>query len=179
MKIARPIALAATLLGLQGTAWAAELSTREAALPEAPATGESHTELSTGLGVLTSGIGLTLGHRAASGLRVEGAVGTLIVATGASVGLGCSLRLVESARHTLEVPLLAEALGFRLSPSEGAHTEYLPLVGAATGLDWLIGDRHDDVSDVVLSLRGGAMAITGAFDDGPLPIFQLSVGATF
>lgn len=129
----------------------------------------AHTDVEIGLGLMTSGLGVMVGHRFANGVRLEGAVGTLLLVNGATVAGGGSLRVIDSTEDALEIPLLVSATAY-FSPGslpeacddDGGESDCSDggggsgVVGAVlTGLDWVHGDPRKEGSNFILSLRVG------------------------
>jgi hypothetical protein len=146
----------------------------------------SHLDLTFGAGTQTAGLGATLGYTAASGLRAEASLGTIGVSVGGSVAVGAAFRVLERGRHRLDVPLLASfTAAFCAVCGTDASRKRYGGIGAATGLDWLVG--HDaESAGFVLSLRVGAaeMATKDAYDPEytatrVIPLAQLGLGWTF
>lgn len=145
----------------------------------------SHLDVTLGLGTQTAGLGATLGYTADSGLRAEVSAGTAVMLIGGSAAVGAAFRVLDRGGHRLEVPLLASfsAMSCNTCGTDSASKSFSG-IGAATGLDWLVG--HDGREPgFVLALRvgvAGAMA-ADAYDPGhsalgAMPIAQLGLGWT-
>ena len=146
----------------------------------------SHLDVTLGLGTQTAGLGATLGYTADSGLRAEVSAGTAVLLVGGSAAFGAAFRVLDRGGHRLDVPVLASfsAMSCGTCGTDGLEKRFTA-VGAATGLDWLVGHDGEDPG-FVLALRvglAGAMS-TDAYDPGHsalgvMPIAQLGMGWTF
>ena len=185
-KMRSTIALVLSLVvAAPASAWASTPAVEAATeVAQPPSTG--HTDLVIGVGVLTSGTGLSLGHRTEEGLRVELGIGTaLLLWTGISAGAGGSFIVFDSGRHRLEVPVMAYGVSLTCGTcGTDSSTNSFTGFGAATGLDWVVG-RAAKESGLVFSLRGGVS--TGTLSSGfentsrsqVIPLAQLGGGWAF
>lgn len=165
------------------------------ALPAAAqeSTDLAHTDVSLSLGIIVPGLSLEAGRRFESGLRIEGGVGTLLVATGARLGAGYVFTPFQKGDFRLEAPLILGAMGWYCtfcSHDEEAHNEEgaddddrdVQLGGhALAGLDLLWGEAEG--VGLLVSLRAGVMAVQSTDPDaGSIRVYptgQLAVGVAF
>ncbi len=148
----------------------------------------AHTDVQVGLGLSTSGVGVIVGHRFASGVRIEGALGTAVIVNGGSLAVGGSLRVMDWTKDALEIPLLVGATVVYVSGGGGptgcddgadcAREGRSGLVAAGsvmTGVDWVHRGALKDDPSFILSLRAGPAWIGSDF--AVLP--QLGAGLSF
>ena len=151
---------------------------------------DAHGEVGFGVGVLSVGFGPAVGYRAGFGGRVEGAFGTMGVASGGSLGAGYSARVIDGAYFTLEVPVMLHGLMASVGPIDfdsdcpeaecGTNDGHdLTAVALATGADMLFGSSRTNGGRFILGLRGGLTRFVGEDADGVWPLAQLNFGVTF
>jgi hypothetical protein len=153
----------ASLCGLGGARAEQEPNEVAALLPAA------HTDVQIGLGLLTSGLGVMVGHRFANGIRIDGALGTLVLINGGSLAVGGSLRAIDSTDDALEIPLLVAGTLVYVFGGGGQPTGcsgesdcdnegrsgWVTSGSVMTGLDWVHRGASKEDSNFIVSLRGG------------------------
>ena len=177
--------LALTLVASVPAAAPASTPAAQAVVQAAEAPSASHTDFVIGAGMLTSGIGVSVGHRTDAGLRVEGAAGTMVLGSGFSIGAGGSFIVLDTGSHRLEVPVMFYGLvmscGVCGTDSSSTSTT---VMGGATGLDWIWG-RTATESGLIVTLRAGVGTATKTvnYDDSTytqlMPVAQLGAGWAF
>lgn len=155
----------------------------------------AHTDVQIGFGLMTVGLGVMVGHRFANGLRIDGALGTLVLVHGGTVAAGGSLRLVDSTGDALEVPLLVGGTlvlvtvggggGGNGGQSDGCSGEsdcnsnmidrWVAAGSVMTGLDWVHRRASPEDSNFILSLRAGPAWLVDKFAFLP----QIGAGWSF
>lgn len=153
---------------------------------------DAYGEVGFGVGILSVGFGPTVGYRAGFGGRVEGALGTMVLASGGSLGAGYSARVVDGAYFTLELPLMLHGLIASVGPinfgSDCPESECgaddgqgVTAVALATGVDMLFGSSRTNGGRFILGLRGGLFHFIGKASAVmlPLPVAQMNFGVTF
>ncbi len=139
---------------------------------------EAHTDIALGLGVLSPGVGLTVGYRADFDLKVEGRLGTALFASGASVAAGYSPRVYDGTDVSIEVPVLAYFLGGNEATfSEDSDSEPFLDLGLVSGADFLFGGTASVPSRFLIGVRAGFMYDTG--QGWVLPMGQLDFGVAY
>jgi hypothetical protein len=152
-----------SLCGLGGARAEQEPNEAPALLPAA------HTDVQIGLGLLTSGLGVMVGHRFSNGIRIDGAVGTLVLINGASLAVGGSLRVVDSTDDALEIPLLVGGTLVYVFGGGGQPTGcsgesdcakegrsgWVAAGSVMTGLDWVHRGANAEDPNFIVSLRAG------------------------
>lgn len=154
----------------------------------------AHSEVELGVGALTVGVGLIVGHRFENGLRLEAGAGSAVLATGASLGVGTSFRLVDTGASVVEVPTVVHVIAGYLQsgladecarsgdPSGcGRHpSNRLGVFALTTGVDWIVGGASQ-LNAFFVSARLG-LGYLEAFQEvatGIVPVGQLGLGWTF